>query len=492
MPGEKGQQLLRIFEGLHDTVTQVGVQNFFKLEEGRTYREPLIKFVTAELLHMYGETEASRIANLLIGFLKSFEHIKKLINEPALLAAALLQNEAQAAAAKASAEEQPEEVSLSQKSVMEIASGSAIMEGLRTGWSKSAKFFSDLFSTQSDEEKKQELVQKIDTFLNSARRASLELPSESSPRERKNLYVAYAELLLDLLFSQYDPRTGGNTVFSGTSGHNDPGSYIDSRREIISSAVKELLSMHGLEHVYDHTFVSNVNSRASLCGYLRTVVVVHGFGEALRRADAQDRKDRNDVEKQAALAKVQVQVAAATRHAQQFLTSKLDVKKHVGARSQACNSRDPGKSFYALCVFLLAALTVLLALIPLLHFRVLPTGLTRGIAAVCAETLVVVSVFALSTWLACKCRDLKNNQQQTNDMCVEETTAQLSLPTTSGCFQSQSLRGKDVTACEYPRPRVSALRPSQQASLSRENEGIFPAPPREEALDRCKRICTRA
>ncbi|MGN7678608.1 MAG: hypothetical protein ACTJLL_02500, partial [Anaplasma sp.] len=340
MPEEKKQQLLRIFEELHDTITRVGVQDFFELEEGKTYREPLLKFVTEELEHIYGAVEAARIANFLVGFLRSFEHVKKLINEPDLLAVTLLQNEARVAAKKAKralaaspraeeivAEEQPEEVSSPQENVTETASSGVIIDGLRAGWSRSVKFFSDLFSTQSDEEKKQELVQKIDTFLNGARRASTELSPESSPQERKSLYTAYAELLLDLLFSQYAPGAG-HTIFSGgTSDHTDMESYMNSRRDIISSSVKELLSMHGLEHVYDHAFVSNVNSRARLCGYMRTVVVVRGFGEALRKADAQNRKDCNDTEEQVTLADVKVQVASATRHARRFIASKLTIKK---------------------------------------------------------------------------------------------------------------------------------------------------------------------
>ncbi|ACZ49216.1 hypothetical protein ACIS_00633 [Anaplasma centrale str. Israel] len=386
MPLGSEEQLLRAFAAFDGIARDSAAQDFFKSEEGKAYRVPLVQFVASALQVRYGEG-AQALAEELVDSLQTFQDIAALIRSPVKLAEQIR------CASSTSGEyyslEDDEQFAAGGQGQVAEAPG-AITEGLRDKWSQGKKAVSGFLSVKSDFERKQELACAVDAFMAEIKAPRAELAKSGNVSERMSVYLKDVDTLLEILFSQCASKPGVSTyLFNKADSQQDMRLYVDGRKDIIIPAVRELLSIHGLDRVYDQKMaglLENVSSKAYLRSYLRSAVTVRGFQGCSQSAGIYDPDIGRQPEQQSAK---DLPTAAHSHPQQPYVQAICAVPQYTITRS---------KAFNALCALLFISLFALLLLIPLLHEHI-PMGTVRDVIAVLAEVLIAVSIMALGCWL---------------------------------------------------------------------------------------------
>ncbi|MCU7611269.1 hypothetical protein OC188_00930 [Anaplasma capra] len=423
MQGAEKAQLLRVFSAVSETSGDVAAQDFFQSVSGRAYREPLVRFVTSVLQTKY--ENAAEIAEKLVESMQTFRDIEVLIHAPIKLAERLQHG----------SDTDTESYKFAEGSVAETSG--AVVRELQTQWAKGKKAVSELFSARSDFEAKQDLAYEVDMFINHVKAARARLPHMSSVSERRDAYLNDADGLLEILFSQHVPQ-GAGILFGKTTPHQDMRSYVQNFKDVIVSAVKELLLAHNLEHVYDHEMtemLEGAGSRAYLRSYLRGSVVIRGFHSQSTIGSCSTGTDQPKLLSR----KQNMQAAATTAPEGHQLVHAGQPDSEVVQPYTVVKS----KSFNALCAFLFINLFVLLLLIPLSHEYFLQEK-TRRIIVILAEVCVAASIFTLGCWLIfsgncheirllnnaehAPCGHLPDNQRVAQNTSVTEVAHSPSIP----------------------------------------------------------------
>ncbi|WP_447582079.1 hypothetical protein [Anaplasma marginale] len=391
MPLGGKEQLLRAFAAFENIAPDSPAQDFFGSEEGKAYRVPLVKFVASALQVQYG-ADAPSMAEELVDSIQAFRDIALLIRSPVKLAEQVRRTSG--ASGEFSGQEENEDGQLGEGALADMSG--TIAEGFMDRWSQGKKAVSEFLNLKSDFERKQELACEVDTFMTGIKTLRTELARSGDVSERRVAYFEDVDTLLEILFSQYVPRT--RVFFNRTTPHQDMQSYVDSRKDIIIPAVRELLFVHRLDRVYDQkmaNLLEGASSKTYLRSYLRSTIVARGFQERHQPVEAHDPGTGQQPQQRSVTnppAAEPAPVQSEVRHP----SLKQSGVQTVCAAPQYAVTRS--KAFNALCILLFVSLFALLLLVPLLHEHI-PVGVARDVITILAETLIAISIMALGCWL---------------------------------------------------------------------------------------------
>ncbi|MFV9893491.1 MAG: hypothetical protein AB8U48_03100 [Anaplasma ovis] len=388
--GGKGQ-LLRAFAAFEDIAPDSPAQDFFGSEEGKAYRVPLVKFVASALQVQYG-ADAPSMAEELVDSIQAFRDIALLIRSPVKLAEQIRRTSS--TSGECNSQEENEDGQLGEGALADMSG--TIAEGFMDRWSQGKKAVSEFLNLKSDFERKQELACEVDTFMTGIKTLRAELARSGDASERRAVYLEDVDTLLEILFSQYVPRTG--VFFNRTTPHQDMQSYVDSRKDIIIPAVRELLFVHRLDRVYDQkmaNLLEGASSKTYLRSYLRSTIVARGFQERHQPVELHNSGTSQQLQQRSVTnpptaehATVQSEIQHPNLR-QSGVQTVCTVPQYTITRSRAFN---------ALCILLFVSLFVLLLLVPLLHEHI-PVGGARDVITILAEALIAISIMALGCWL---------------------------------------------------------------------------------------------
>ena len=388
MPLEGKRQLLRAFASFENIAPDSPAQDFFESEEGKAYRVPLVRFVASALQAQYG-VDAPSVAEELVGSIQAFRDIALLIRSPAKLAEQIRRT-----GNVSGYSSQEEDGQLGEGALADVSG--TIAEGFMDRWFQGKRAVSEFLNLKSDFERRQELACEVDTFMTGIKTLRAELSRSGDVSERRAVYFEDVDTLLEILFSQYAPKTG--VFFSRTTPHQDMQSYVDSRKDIIIPAVRELLFVHRLDRAYDQKMASlleRVSSKTYLRSYLRSTIVARGFQECHQPMELPNPSTSQQPQQRSTTNLPTVEHAPVQSEIQHPNLRQSSVQP-VCAVPQYTITRS--KAFNALCILLFISLFTLLLLVPLLHEHI-PVGVAKDALTILAEVIIAISIMALGCWL---------------------------------------------------------------------------------------------